>query len=322
MQRSDVKPEQTTPVISDLAPVSKGARALIRWRFWYRRVGLPYLFLTPFLLVFLLFLILPLGYALGISLFNERLVGGTVFVGLQNYTHALHDANFWEGISRVALLLVVQVPIMLILALILSLLIDSQIVRWKTLFRLGYFLPYAVPSVIGALLWGYLYSTHLSPFAQIAGALHWPAPGFLTASGLLPSIGNMLLWEWTGYNMIVMYAALQSIPSELYDAARVDGASGWKVARYVKIPLILPAIGVTLIFSIIGTLQLFTEPQIMNSIAPQLIQDHYTPNLYAYNLAFTNQQYNYAAAISFVLGAIVFVCSYIFILASNRRGRR
>lgn len=321
MQHSHVRIGQTPLVLSDLPPTSPGTRRLRRWRFWVRRVGIPYLFLAPFLLVFVFFFILPLLYALGISFFNERLVGGTVFVGLQNYQQVFRDANFWEGVRTVALLLVVQVPVMLLLSLILALLIDSKIARWKTLFRLGYFLPYAIPSVVGALLWGYLYSAHIGPFVQITNAFHWPAPGFLTASGILPSIGNMLVWQWTGYNMIIMYASLQAIPSELYDAARVDGATGWNVARYIKIPLIAPAIILTIIFSIIGTLQLFTEPQIMNSVVPQLIQDHYTPNLYAYNLAAINQQYNYSAAVSFVMGAVVFVWSYFFILATNRKGR-
>jgi len=322
MQQSDVEAGQTPLVISDLVPASGGARRRPHWSFWYRRIGMPYLFLAPFLLVFLLFFILPLGYALWISFFNERLVGGTIFVGLQNYQQVFQDANFWEGVRNVALLLIVQVPVMLIFALVLSLLIDSQIVRWRPLFRLGYFLPYAIPSVIGALLWGYLYSAHIGPFVQITNALHLPAPGFLTESGLLPSIGNMLVWQWTGYNMIVMYAALQAIPTELYDAARVDGTSGWDIARYIKIPLIMPAIVITIIFSIIGSLQLFAEPQIMYSIVPNLVQDHYSPNLYAYNLAFTDQEYNYSAAVSFVLGAVVFVSSYIFILVNNRRGRR
>jgi multiple sugar transport system permease protein len=321
MQRSDAETGQTTLVISDLPTVSSRALRLSRRRFRFRRVGVPYLFLAPFLLVFLSLFILPLLYALWTSLFSERLVGGTVFVGLQNYQQALHDANFWGGVRNVALLLIVQVPLMLGLALVLALLIDSRIARWKTLFRLGYFLPYAIPNVIGALLWGYLYSAHLSPIAQITNAFHWSPPGFLTESGILPSIGNMLLWQWTGYNMIVMYAALQAVPSELYDAARVDGASGWNIARYIKIPLIAPAIVVTIIFSIIGTLQLFTEPQIMYSIAQNLIQDHYTPNMYAYNLVAINQQDNYSAAISFVMGAIVFVWSYLFILGSNRRRR-
>lgn len=321
MQQSNIEMGPTTLVVSDLPPASRGEQRLNRWRSWFRHVGIPYLFLAPFLLAFLFFFILPLGYALWISVFNERLVGGTVFVGLQNYQQVFRDPNFWEGVRHVALLLVVQVPVMLLFALGLSLLIDSRIVRWRTLFRLGYFLPYAVPSVIGALLWGYLYSAHISPFAQITNALHLPAPGFLSESGLLPSIGNMLVWQWTGYNMIVMYAALQAIPTELYDAARVDGAHGWDVARYIKIPLIWPAIVLTIIFSIIGTLQLYVEPQIMFSIVPQLILDHYTPNMYAYNLAATNQQYNYSAAVSFVMGAVVFVWSYTFILATNRKRR-
>jgi multiple sugar transport system permease protein len=322
MQRSDLRTNQTTMMIKDLTPARKSqTSALVRWRFWQRHVGIPYLFLLPFLALFVVFFLLPLGYALDISLFNERLVGGTIFVGLANYLKAFGDGNFWSGLRNVVLLLLVQVPVMLIFALALALLLTSQIVRWKTLFRLGYFLPYAIPSVIGALLWGYLYSSHIGPFGPIASALHLPAPAFLTESGLLPSIGNMLIWQWTGYNMIVMYAALQAIPLELYDAARVDGANGWNVARYIKIPLIIPAIIVTAIFSIIGTLQLFNEPQIMFAIVPQIVQDHYTPNMYAYNLAFTNQEYNYSAAVSFVLGGAVFVFSYIFMLASNRRSR-
>ncbi len=135
---------------------------------------------------------------------------------------------------------------------------------------------------------------------------------------MLPAIGNIVTWQYTGYNMIIMYAALQAIPPDLYEAALVDGATGWEVARYIKIPLIAPAIVLTCVFSIIGSLQLFTEPSIMSTLAPTVIQDHYTPNLYAYTLAFTNQQYNYSAAISFTLGAIVFVCSYIFMFATNR----
>ena len=305
-------------IVSSIGP----KRPFARWYSWRRRVGIPYLFLLPFLLLFVFFFLVPLGYALWTSFFVERLVGGTVFVGGQNYQQVLHDASFWEGVRNVLLLLLVQVPIMLVLALALALLIDSKIARLKTLFRLGYFLPYAIPGVIGALLWGYLYSQHIGPFAQLAQLLHWPPPGFLTLTGLLPSIGNIVTWQWTGYNMIIMYAALQAVPTELYDAALVDGASGWDIARYIKIPLIAPAIVLTIVFSIIGTLQLFNEPQIMSAVVPNIIQDHYTPNLYAYNLAFTEQEYNYAASVSFVLGAVIFVFSYVFMLVTNRGGRR
>ena len=313
-KQQQVEADRSTLAVSAM----KQKPVLLRWYRWRQRVGLPYLFLAPFLLLFLLFFILPLGYALGISLFADRLVGGTVFVGSRNYLQALQDSSFWEGIRRMLLFMVVQVPVMLCLALIFALLLDSGVTKPRTLFRLGFFLPYAIPSVVAALLWGYLYSPSFGPFAQIASSLHLPAPGFLTDSGMLASIGNIVTWQWTGYNMIIMYAALQAIPPELYEAALVDGATGWKVARYIKIPLIAPVLVLTSVFSIIGSLQLFNEPQIMLTLAPDVIGDHYTPNLYAYTLAFNNQQYNYSAAVSFTLGAIVFVCSYIFMFATNR----
>ncbi len=283
---------------------------------------MPYLFLSPFMLLFALFFLFPLGYALWISLFRERLVGGTIFVGLQNYSRALHDPSFWDGVRNVLLVLLVQVPIMLALALVFALLMDSKLLRFKTLFRLGFFLPYTIPSVIGALLWGYLYSSNIGPFVHVADLLHLPPPAFLSARWLLPSIGNIITWQWTGYNMVIMYTALQSVPTDLYDAALVDGASGWDIARYIKIPLIRPAIIVTIVFSIIGTLQLFNEVQILGTLAANVIKDHYTPNLYAYNLSFTNQEYNYSAAVSFTLGAIAFIFSYMFMLWTNRREQR
>jgi multiple sugar transport system permease protein len=288
------------------------------WNLWRRRVVLPYLFLTPFLLLFIVFFLLPLGYALWISFFADRLVGGSVFIGGQNYLQAFRDNAFWEGMRRMLLFMVVQVPIMLGLALVFALLLESKALRIKTLFRLGFFLPYAIPSVVSALLWGYLYSANIGPFVQLATIFHLPAPTFLSESGMLPAIGNIVTWQYTGYNMIIMYSALQAIPSSLYEAARVDGATDWRIALRIKIPLIAPALVLTCVFSIIGSLQLFNEPQIMSTLAPNIIQDHYTPNLYAYTLAFTNQQYNYSAAISFLLGAVVFVCSYIFMLATNR----
>src|SRR6266516_1326650 len=155
------------------ASTMKQKRVLLRWYFWLRRVGIPYLFLVPFLLLFCLFFILPLGYALGISLFADRLVGGTVFVGSQNYLQAFQDSSFWEGVRRMLLFMVVQVPVMLCLALIFALLLDSGVTKLRTLFRLGYFLPYAIPSVVSVLLWGYLYSPNFGPFAQAASSLHF-----------------------------------------------------------------------------------------------------------------------------------------------------
>ena len=287
-----------------------GRRRLQAW--------IPYLFLLPFMVLFLVFLVLPLVYALGLSVFETRLVGGTAFVGLENYLRAFGDANFWQGIRRMVVFGIFQVPIMLGMALAFALVLDSGTIWLRSLFRLGFYLPYAVPSVVAALIWGYLYGPSFGPFTQLAELLNFPTPNFLSDRLMLASIANIVTWEFTGYNMIIMYAALQSLPAELDDAGAVDGAKGWQIALYIKVPMIRSAIFLTVIFSIIGTLQLFNEPQVMYAIAPQVIRDHYTPNLYAYTLAFTNQQYNYSAAISFVLGAVVVVFSYTFMLLTNR----
>jgi multiple sugar transport system permease protein len=284
-----------------------------------RRVIIPYLFLLPFLVLFLVFLVLPLAYALGISIFEDRLVGGLVFVGADNYLRAIGDPAFLGGVVRMLIFGVFQVPIMLGLALLFALVLDSGVVWFRTVFRLGFFLPYAVPSVVATLIWGYLYGQDFGPFAQLAEWLGLPAPNFLSDSLVLGSIANIVTWQFTGYNMIILYAALQAVPGELRDAGAVDGAKGWQVAWYIKVPLILPALFLTAVFSIIGTFQLFNEAQILQPQAPGSISDSFTPNLYAYSLAFTNQQYEYSAAISFALGAVVVVCSYVFMLVTNRR---
>jgi multiple sugar transport system permease protein len=287
-----------------------------------RQVVIPYLFLLPFLVLFVAFLVLPLAYALGISVFADRLVGGTVFVGAENYLRAIRDPAFLGGVVRMLTFGAFQIPIMLGLALILALVLDSGVAWFRTVFRLGFFLPYAVPSVVATLIWGYLYGQDFGPFAQLAERFGLPAPNFLSDSLVLASTANIVTWEFTGYNMIILYAALQAVPGELRDAAAVDGAKGWQVALFIKIPLILPALLLTAVFSIIGTFQLFNEPQLLQPLAPGAIGDAFTPNVYAYSLAFTNQQYEYSAAISFALGAVVVVCSYVFMLVTNRREAR
>ncbi len=282
----------------------------------------PYLFLLPFLLLFVAFLVVPLLYALDLSVWRTTLVGGTRFVWADNYVKAFFDQKFWYGVLTLIRFALLQIPIMLILALVFALILDSGVVYLKSFFRVSFFIPYAVPTVIAALLWGYLYSTNSGPAAQIATALGWPVPNFLTPTSIIPSIANIATWEYTGYNMIIYFAALQAIPHELEEASVVDGAGGFTHALYVKLPLVAPTILVTIIFSIIGSLQLFSEPYLLINVARTVINSSFTPNIYAYTLSFIGQQYNYAAAVSFLLGAVTAVVSYVFMLATQRRGRQ
>jgi multiple sugar transport system permease protein len=139
---------------------------------------------------------------------------------------------------------------------------------------------------------------------------------------VLFSIMNIVTWAYVGYNMIILYSALRSIPAELYDAAEIDGASQWRLAWSVKIPLIRPAIILTVIFSVIGSFQIFNEPSLLAEIAPTSIPNSFTPNFYAYNLAFVNRDINYAAAIAFLLGFVIMIVSYVVQLSAQRRERQ
>ena len=278
----------------------------------------PYIFLLPFLLFFFAFLIVPLLYAFDLSVYKKTLVGGTRFVGGENYVKAFTDPKFWDGVLTLFKFGLMQIPIMLGLALLFALILDSGIVYAKSFFRVSFFIPYAVPAVIATLMWGYLYGPAYGPLTQVADALSLPRPEFFSAGAILPSIANIAVWEYMGYNMIIYVAALQSIPQDLEEASMMDGASAFAYAAKIKLPMIVPTIIVTIIFSIIGTLQLFAEPYLMINLARNVINTSYTPNIYAYTLAFTAQQINYSAAISFVLGGVVAVVSYVFMLAVNR----
>jgi multiple sugar transport system permease protein len=314
----------TTPHAPTSAQVSARAGQPSSQAALRRRALTPYLFILPFGVLFVLFFIVPILYAIYQSLFRSQRSGlglGAAMVsfnGLGNYVDVIHDPNFYTSVGRVLLYGLVQVPVMLALALILALLLDSTVVRFKAFFRLAFFVPYAVPGIIAALLWGYLYDPGLSPIVKGLQGLGVPSPDFLGPGSVLWSIANIATWAWAGYNMLIIFAALQAIPGEIYESARLDGASGWRIAWYIKIPLVAPALILTCIFSIIGTLQLFNEPSVLQSISNN-ISTSYTPNLYAYNTAFANNNYYYAAAIAVALALVTCVLSFGFLRVTQRQ---
>jgi multiple sugar transport system permease protein len=280
-----------------------------------------WILVIPFLVIFAAFFIVPLVYSAYISLYSQQLVGGEAFTGLGNYARALQDPAFWGGLGRVAQFLLIQVPIMLAASIFFALALDSGRVRGGKVVRLLIFVPYAVPGVVATLMWGYLYGTDFGLITQVFHALGLPSPNLLSAQNILGSTMNIVCWEFIGYNMIILYAALRSVPTELYEAAEIDGAGQFRVAWSVKLPAIRPAILLTVIFSIIGSFQLFNEPNLLGAIAPSAIGNSFTPNLYAYNLAFKNQEINYAAAIAFLLGIVIMVISYVVQTLTNRKER-
>lgn len=282
-------------------------------------------FLTPFLVLFVLTFLLPIGYAIYESLQKVKATGllglggsRTVWGGTTNYSRALHDPAFLASIRRVLLFAAVEVPVMIVMAVALALLLDTASARWKRVFRATYFMPYGVPGVIASILWGFLYTPGTSPILSGLGHLGIH-PDLLGGSTVLWSIANIVTWEFAGYNVLVITAQLQAVPGELYEAARIDGASSWQVVRHVKLPLLRPAIVMTTVFTIIGTMQLFAEPLILKPVSTS-INYTYTPNLAAYNSAFNNNDYHLAAAQAVLLAVTAFILSFGFLRLVGRRG--
>jgi multiple sugar transport system permease protein len=270
------------------------------------------------MLVFALVFLAPIGYSIYLSLYRNRLIGGNAFVGLDNYTQALQDSQFWSGFSRVALFLVIQVPIMLILALMVALAIDSGRLHGKAFFRVTIFLPYAVPAVVATLMWGFMYSNQFGLVGNINDALGITLPEPLGANLALASIGNIVTWEFVGYNMLIFYSALRVVPASLYESAEIDGAGPLRIITAIKLPAIRGALVIATIFSVIGSFQLFNEPAIMRPLARNVLTSDYTPNMYAYSLSFAGQQYNYAATVAIIMGVITMVIAYVVQLRGTR----
>jgi multiple sugar transport system permease protein len=283
------------------------------WRGWA--------FVAPFLAVFVLVFIAPLAYAIYLSLYRRQLIGGNSFVGLDNYVQLMSDDSFWAALVRVLLFLVVQVPVMLVLALAAAMAIDSARLHAAGFFRILIFLPYAVPAVVAVLMWGYIFGDKFGLTASVNDLLGTDLDPF--ASGwVLASIGNIVTWEFVGYNMLIFYSTLRTIPADLFEAAELDGAGAFWVIRAIKLPALRGALVIATIFSIIGSFQLFNEPNILRPLAENILTTDYTPNMYAYYLSFAGQQHNYSATVAIVMGVVTAIIAYVVQLRGSRQEMR
>jgi len=264
---------------------------------------------TPFLALYLLFFLAPFIYSLVLSLRSPLT---NRFVGLFNYGNVVSNGVFWSAVERMAYFGVIQVTVMICIAIGLALLLDSPYCRGKKFFALAYFFPYAVPGVIAAVMWAFL----LEP--DLDSALNLPHLAGLTSGAVNPLSYRLVLyammlivtWEWAGYNMTILLTSLTSVPRELLDAGKIDGASELKIAWRIKLPLIRRTVAFITVISIIGTLQLFAEPMILNDIAS--IGTQYSPNQLIYNTAFFFGNEQLAAAQSIVLALITVVATIAF----------
>lgn len=263
----------------------------------------PYLFILPVLVLFVGFKVYPIIASFVMS-FTTRLGGQDVFAGVENYVRMVQDPTFWKALSNTFIILFVQVPIMLFLALLLAVALNAAFVRWMPLWRLGVFLP----SVVGLVAYGILFANLLNrDFGLINWTLSWfgiPAVDWLT-DPFWAKIAIMIAitWHATGASAIIYLAGLQSIPRELYEAAEVDGAGSVRRFWSLTIPLMRPIILFTIVMSTIGTLQLFSEPYVITAGGPN--NETLTLSMYLYNNAFKYFDFGYASALAWVLALFV-----------------
>lgn len=276
-------------------------------------------FMAPFALLFALVLLVPMITAIRSSLYRMESTGGGLFgggeltetfVGFANLQWAATNGAFWTGIARVGAYALFQIPVMTLGAMLLALLLDSIVIRRPGFFRISYFLPFAIPGIVAAMLWLYLYTPELSPIMRYLPS--WV--NFMAPDVILASMANMTTWTYTGYNMLIFLAALQAIPQELYEAARIDGAKEWQIATRIKIPIMGNAILLSVLMSIIGTVQLFNEPVVMETVNPWMGKA-YTPMMMAYNTmtgGLSPSGNGHASAISVMMAVVTGVMALVY----------
>nr|WP_076558059.1 sugar ABC transporter permease [Salimicrobium flavidum] len=268
----------------------------------------PYLFVFPAVAFFLVFTVYPVISSLLLS-FQTREGSEYVFSGLDNYIRLFQDTLFYKALGNTFLILIVQVPIQLFLAVIIAVALNSQFLRMKSFFRVAFFMPAITALVASSIIFMILLDENyglVNYLLSLVGieAIAWLSDPFWAKVALMVAI----TWRWTGYNMVIFLAGLQNIPASLYEAAEIDGASKLKQFFYITLPQLKPIFVFTFVLSTIGTLQLFDEPYILTEGGPN--NATLTITLYLYENGFQYFDFGYASAIAYVLVLIIGVLSW------------
>ena len=286
------------------------ARAASTGSGWHWREDLVgWAFAAPFVILFLLFLAFPIGASLALSFTSFGLrdlqnpVGAT-FVGFQNYVDLLGDPTFWTSLGNTVFFVVIGVPVTLALGLLIANALNRGVNRFKTTFRVGYYLPVITSIVAIAVVWRFLLNPDVGLVNMLLKAISIDGPAWLANPvTAMPSIIAMAVWRNLGFAMIVFLAGLQAIPAVLYEAGSMDGTGRWQAFRYITLPMLRPTILFMTVITTIGYLQLFEEPFVMTDGGP--LDATLSVTMYMYREGFTFFHQGYASAIAYVLFVIV-----------------
>lgn len=285
------------------------SQATRRSRLSRRTARSGWLFASPAVVLFAVFFVYPLAASLLQSLYTSDR-GVAVWAGAGNYVKLMGDAQFRTSIANALLLLVIQVPLMVGLALGLATLLNQAWLKFRTTFRLIHFLPAVTTLVAYSLVFRLMLQTDggiVNQFLALFGAA--PIDFLNNPLWAKASLIASMTWRWTGYNMVLVLAGLQAIAHELYESAALDGADGWRTFRHVVIPGVKPVLLFVSITSTIGTLQLFDENYTLTGGGPS--DATLTPVLYLYRVGFRQFDFGYASAIAWAVVLIIMVLSLV-----------
>ena len=281
------------------------------------------LFLAPGLAIILLFFLLPVGASLLLSITDFDIyaladVHNVRIIAFRNYSQLLGDALFWKALGNTLYFAAVGGPLTVIVSLAMALLVNAKTARWKPLFRTIYFAPVVTTVVAVAVVWKYLYNPKFGLFNRGLELLHIPPIDFLgDPHWAMPAIILLSIWKNFGYTMIIFVAALQAIPEELYEAARIDGANAIQQFRHVTLPMLGPTFVFVGIITAIGFLQLFPEPYVMTGGGP--VNATLSVVMLMYEQGFKFWKMGYAAAVAFLLFLVIGLATLLQLKAQKAR---
>lgn len=278
-----------------------------------------YLLISPFFILYGIFGIFPIIYSFFLSFHKWNGSGPMQFVGTAYYRYLLTDSTFLLSIKNTLIIWIYSTIPMVILAIIIAFVLNDKFLKGQGIFRIIYYLPNITSTVAIAIVFANIFGNKygiLNFFIGLFGVdpIQWMSETW----GVHVAIAAIIIWRWTGYNAVILLAGLQKIPSTLYEAAKLDGATTFQIFRYITVPLLNPVIQFVVVTSTIGGWQLFAEAQMMVGTAGGIGKSGMSVVLYLYNQAFKNRQFGYGSAISWALVVIIGALSVLNWILTRR----
>lgn len=283
-----------------------------------------YLYIAPFFVIFAVIGLYPAVFSFFLAFQKWNGLGDMSFVGLNNFRIVLEDPLFWKSLYNTIIIGLMGTAPQIVIGIVLAILLNAAFLRFRSFFRVTIFLPYITSMVAVALIFSVLFSDHESSLANYVLGLFGVAPVSWGSSewGTKIAISIMVFWRWVGYNTIIYLAGIQSIPKDVYEAATIDGASKFQQAIHITLPLLKPFIILTVFFSTVGALQLFSEPTVFLGASAFTRDEAMTVVMYLYRDAFRLQSFGTASATAVILLVIIVIFASINTYLTSGIGKK